>query len=358
MRASRQKRSASTTRTFWPASSFCTPSETTGRALVDAARDQDIAGLVSGDRDGAEDELPVRCNAPYGRPGAVVVEGRKRQAGDASVRRGADRDRRRHAELGGVAGFGQRVAGKVRAGRRVGGGRQLAQARREATVRVRPQRDARRPLAHLSDQDLRDGDHGVLLAGPRQADGRLADRHDLSGLDLRRRDDAVGIGDEGRIGQGVAGQRQGAFAADQAAARFFRRRLLPIVARRRRPTFAAQRGDAFQLRLRLCQRGAGRPDLGVGLLLLQPQVGFIEGREGLAGFDPVADLHQAACHLAGDAEAEIALDPGTDGADERPFRNMRGEGDARDQHRTLRSGLRLGCLVLAGGECGGQHKDG
>ena len=178
------------------------------------------------------------------------------------------------------------------------------------------------------------------------------------GLDLRRRDDAVGIGDEGRIGQGVAGQRQGAFATDQAAARFFRRRLLPIVARRRRPAFAAQRRDALQLRLRLRQRGAGRPDLGVGLLLLEPQVGFIEGREGLAGFDPVADLHQAARHLAGDAEAEIALDPGTDGADERPFRNMRGEGDARDQHRTLRSGLRLGCLVLAGGERRGQHQRG
>ena len=46
--------------------------------------------------------------------------------------------------------------------------------------------------------DFGDGEHGVLVVGPRQAHDHLADVDDLAGLGTDRRDDAVEVGDAAR----------------------------------------------------------------------------------------------------------------------------------------------------------------
>ena len=69
------------------------------------------------------------------------------------------------------------------------------------------------------------------------------------------------------------------------------------------------------------------------LLGLQLQIDFIEGGERLADVDGLADLDQPLCHLAGDPEAHVGLDPGLDRADETALRRLRLIMDGGDQNR-------------------------
>jgi hypothetical protein len=64
----------------------------------------------------------------------------------------------------------------------------------------------------------------------------------------------------------------------------------------------------------LRQHAGGGMQLRIGLLDLQLEVDFIKGCQRLADIDGLADLDQAFCHLARDAEAHVGLDPGLDGA--------------------------------------------
>ena len=73
----------------------------------------------------------------------------------------------------------------------------------------------------------------------------------------------------------------------------------------------------------LRQHAGGGTEFGLGLLGLQLQIDFIEGGQRLADIDGLADLDQAFCHLAGDPEAHVGLDPGLDGADEAALRRFR-----------------------------------
>ncbi len=95
---------------------------------------------------------------------------------------------------------------------------------------------------------------------------------------------------------------------------------------------------------------AGRgAEFGLGLLGLQLQVDFIEGRERLADIDGLADLDQTFGDLAGDPEAHVGLDPRTDGADEAALRRLGFIMRGGDQNRSRRLGL-LGDRIVAAGQ--------
>ena len=85
------------------------------------------------------------------------------------------------------------------------------------------------------------------------------------------------------------------------------------------------------------------------LLGLQLQVDFIEGGQGLADIDGLADLNQALCDLAGDPKTHVGLDPGLDGADETALRRFRLVVHGSDQHRTPGRGF-FGHLVITTGQ--------
>ena len=56
----------------------------------------------------------------------------------------------------------------------------------------------------------------------------------------------------------------------------------------------------------------------------QLQVLGIDAHQRLAALDGLSGVHQPLQHLAGNAETQIALDPGADGAGERPGGGRRG----------------------------------
>ena len=126
----------------------------------------------------------------------------------------------------------------------------------------------------------------------------------------------MGVGVERRVGKRILAQFERAFGAVQAGAGFIGCGTARIHLGVRRPALG------FQILCALLGRGglgqdAGRGGLfSLGLLGLELQVDLVEGGERLADFDGLADLHETLGDLAGNPKAEIALDSGTDGADE------------------------------------------
>jgi len=57
-----------------------------------------------------------------------------------------------------------------------------------------------------------------------------------------------------------------------------------------------------------------RPSARGGLLGLELQIDLVEGRERLADLDGLANFHQTLGDLAGNAKAQVTLDPGPDRA--------------------------------------------
>ena len=106
-----------------------------------------------------------------------------------------------------VVGILDGEARRVGAGRGIGLRRELAQARREAAVRARPQPHAWRATARASPSQVSgsatSGFHLAAMGEPRH---RLAERHHLARLGQRRGDHAVGVGLELRIGELIAGE--------------------------------------------------------------------------------------------------------------------------------------------------------
>src|SRR5262249_21835653 len=78
-----------------------------------------------------------------------------------------------------------------------------------------------------------------------------------------------------------------------------------------RPAFLPQFPGARFSSARLRKHPGRSAQFGSGLLGLQRQIDLIERRQRLARLDPRSDLDQTFGDLAGDPEAEIALDPRT-----------------------------------------------
>jgi hypothetical protein len=120
-------------------------------------------------------------------------------------------------------------------------------------------------------------------------------------------------------------------------------------ARLRRPACCAQVLGALLGGTRLRQHAGGGAEFGLGLLGLQLQVDFIEGGEGLADIDGLADFNQAFCNFAGDPKTHVGFDPGLDGADKTARRRFRLVMHRRHQNRAGGHGF-LGDLLIAAGQ--------
>ncbi len=267
---------------------------------------------------------------------ALVDDGRERHAGDLARGRIAERDGGGHAETHVVAGLEDGEAGLIGAGRRVGTRRKLAQSGEIDTVRLRPQAHLGLALAEPADQRFRNGDDGLLLLQPRHAYRHLAGRDDLARLHGRGRDDAVGIGAQAGIGERVSGQRHGALGAQHAAVGLVGRRALLFEIGVGGPALLAQYLAALQLGLRLHLVALGGSQLRLRLVELEPEIDFIERGQDLTCLHRFANLDQAARHLAGDPEAEIAFDARAHRGDEAAFLDRRLIADLLCEDRTRR----------------------
>ena len=215
-------------------------------------------------------------------------------------------------------------------------------------------RDGGDAVLGAADQRFGDRDHGFLFGKARDADRGLAGRHHLARLDQGRGDDAAGVGDERRIGQRVLGEFDRALGAIEARARFVGGGLGLVELRVGGPALGAQILGALLGGAGLRQHAGGGAEFGLGLLGLQFQIDFIEGRQRLADIDGLADLDQALGDLAGDPKAHVGFDPGLDGADEAALRRFR-----LVMHRATSTG-RDGAafsrdLVVAAGQRDGQQ---
>ena len=188
---------------------------------------------------------------------------------------------------------------------------------------------------------------------------RLARRHHLSRLGQGRGDDAIGVGDERRVGERILLQRHGPFGLNEGAARLIGGRARLVEIGGRRPSPVAKLRGALALGDRLIARGASSGKRGLGLLELQLPIRLVEGGERLAGLHLGAAIDEPLGDLARHAKAEIALDAGLDHADQVSGRD--GGGEMGRHHEDGALGLRRGLRhrLAAAGErerCG-EHAD-
>ena len=158
----------------------------------------------------------------------------------------------------------------------------------------------------------------------------------MSGVDQGRGDDAAGVGDQRRIREAVLGELDRALGAIEARARFIGGGSALIQLRVGGPALGAQILGALLSGAGLRQHAGGGAEFGLGLLGLQFQIDFIEGCQGLADIDGLADFHQAFCHFARDPEPHVGLDSGLDGANKAAFRRFRLVMHGGDQDRARR----------------------
>ncbi len=102
------------------------------------------------------------------------------------------------------------------------------------------------------------------------------------------------------------------------------------------PALGAQILGALFRGTGLGQYAGGGAEFCLGLLGLQFQIDFIEGCQGLADINCLADFDQALCHFARDPEPHVGLDSGLDGANEAAFRRFRLVVHGGDQDRARR----------------------
>jgi hypothetical protein len=184
----------------------------------------------------------------------------------------------------------------------------------------------------------------------REANDRRACRDNLAGLRGDGADDAIRVGPQRRIVDGVARQRHRAVGARYRRARLIggQARLVEIGVGR--PALFRQRRQAALFRLRLNERGLSRTLLCLRLLELKVKIGGVKFRQRIALVHESASVDEPRRHLAGDAEGEIALDPRLD----HPGQNLRllARRIMRfgDQHRPRRRGSRGFRLLIAGGD--------
>ena len=126
------------------------------------------------------------------------------------------------------------------------------------------------------------------------------------------------------------------FGTVDAAAGLLDDGLLAVMTGRGGPAVLAQGDDPFQFRFGLVEGGGSGAHLGFGLLALQNEIGVVEESERLAGLHGVADIDEPARHLAGHAEAEIALDARPDRRHEAALGTARLEAGGLDEHRPPR----------------------
>ena len=162
------------------------------------------------------------------------------------------------------------------------------------------------------------------------------DGHHLARLDQGRGDDAAGIGRQRRIGQRVLGEFDRALGAVEPRAGLVGGGFGLIELRVGGPALGAQILGALFGGGGLRQHAGRGAQFGLGLLGLQFQIDFIEGRERLADIDGLADLDQALGDLAGDPKAHVGLDPRLDGADKAALRRLRLVMHGCDQNRARR----------------------
>ena len=225
-----------TTRTFWAGSSFCTPSATTLRALIDAAGDDDVVALVGFHGDRLQRDFALGIDDVERGIAAFAEQRRQRQPRHALGGGIGQRQRRGHAERDAVVGVGQRKFRQIGPRRGIGRRRDLAQLGGIFLVGLGPQRDGRHAVLGAAEQRFGDRDHGFLFGKARDADRGLPGRHDLAGLDQGRGDDAAGVGFQRRIGQRVLGEFDRALGAVEARARLVAGGLGLIQSARRWPS--------------------------------------------------------------------------------------------------------------------------
>src|SRR5262249_43302874 len=114
------------------------------------------------------------------------------------------------------------------------------------------------------------------------------------------------------------------------------RRLRLIELRIGRPALLAQFPGACFSSARLRKHPGRSAQFGSGLLGLQRQIDLIERRQQVARLDPRSDLDQTFGDLAGDPEAEVALDPRANGSYEASVADLGLIMDRGDQDRTDR----------------------
>jgi hypothetical protein len=116
----------------------------------------------------------------------------------------------------------------------------------------------------------------------------------------------------------------------------------------RGPAFGAQIPGALLGGGGLRQHAGGGAEFGLRLLGLQLQIDFIEGGQGLADIDGLADLDQAFCHFAGDPKTHVGFDPRLDGADKAALRRFGLVMHGCHQNRAPGRGFLGGHVVAAG----------
>ncbi len=339
------------TRTRWAASSFCTPSVTTRsprqrrRAEEPRSTRRPQPPPPQGERAGR------RVDHINGRAGALVEEGGQRQTRHLLAVGVRERDRGGEAKLKIRRRLLDGEARLIGAGGRIGGGGKLAELRLVAAGRIRPERNARLRHAGAVQQRLRNGSDRLLAVPLGETYRRNALRHDLPGSTR------VAVTTRPRRrpawrNRGCSRQLHRAFGAVAASPRLLDDGALAFGRGGCAPALAPELVDAPILGLGLGQRSRRRGELRLRLLELQGEIGRIEPRQRLARAHAFARLDKPLRDLAWHAEAEIALDPRTDDADEGAARGPRLEPHRLgiDRPRFGRLSGRLALVLDATGE--------
>jgi hypothetical protein len=115
-----------------------------------------------------------------------------------------------------------------------------------------------------------------------EANDRRARGDNLAGLARDRTDDAIGVGPQRRIVDGVARQRDRAVSARDRGARLIGRRSRLVEIGVGRPALLRQRRQAPLFRFRLNERGGRGTLFRLRFLELEPKIGVVEPSQRVA----------------------------------------------------------------------------
>ena len=168
-------------------------------------------------------------------------------------------------------------------------------------------------LAHGLQPVLGHADQDFELVGAGDPHDALALRHDLADFGLDGGDDARRVGAQLGVGEVVLGRGELASGLLDLGKRGCGERLALLERLRRERTRAAQIEIALVVCLGARVVGIGGGECCAGIVDGQAKVGRIELGDQVARLDDGADIDGARDDLAGDAEAQGALDAGNDG---------------------------------------------
>ena len=181
----------------------------------------------------------------------------------------------------------------------------------------------------------------------RETNNRCADRDNLPRFRRDRTDDAVRVGAQRRIVDGVARERDRAVGAHRCRARLFGGRAGLVEIGVRRPALPCERRQAPFFRFRLNERGFRGTLFGLRLLELQAKIGVVQPRQRIALMDSGARVGEPRRDLAGDAKGEIALDARLDDPSQDLRLLARRIMRFRDKHRSWLSLPRALLILIA-----------